>query len=203
MARIDGASRFRIALHGVRSNVGRHLCELDGVSAGREIRGAYAALCADVAACSGEEDSRSMRLGGRVASDCVSRQSRSLPSVQERGLVRLRVPVRFFQLHVALQIHLRPATRREKLCYSTLGRSGLELVPCKGAFRLDVSDRIQLPGLAFVSESQLQLVGLQLCTRGGSVGLCRSVRPFHTSRRKRLRNGGLAGLSLSSFAELH
>src|SRR5580698_10340287 len=154
MARIDGASRFRIALHRVRGNVGGHLCELDGVSAGREIRGAYAALCADLAACSGEEDARSMRLSGRVASDRVSSQSRSLPSVQERGLVR------FFQLHVALQIHLRPTTRREKLCYSTLGSSGLELMASEGALRLDVSVRIQLPGLAFVSESQLQLVGL-------------------------------------------
>src|SRR5580692_10463774 len=102
VAGIDGTPRLRIALHGVRGDVGRDLSEPQCVSIRRKVRRADAAFGADVTACSGEENARSLCLGSRVTSDGVPCQSRRLPGVEERGVIRLRVALRFSALrHLA------------------------------------------------------------------------------------------------------
>ncbi len=125
MASIDGAASFGIALHVVRGDVGGHLCELHGIAIGRIIRGAHATLRADIAGCACELNPRSASFGGRVSSDGVPGQNCGLRSAKERRVIRLRVSLSFLQLHVALEIHLGPATRSKKLRFATIGAGSL------------------------------------------------------------------------------
>jgi hypothetical protein len=85
---------------------------------------------------------------------------RDLRGADKGGVIRLAAVLCFLEFHIALQIHLRPATGGEHLRHTGFRSGRLRRLSFQNTLRLNISERLQLPGFALRPKIHEEFVGL-------------------------------------------